>query len=79
MPLADAVRHPRIHVDTSGAEPKLAAEPNIPLPDVDLPVRKFDGLNMYFGGVGVAGHSNALGFAVAADPRREGGTLVFDG
>lgn len=79
MPLGEAVRHPRVHVDTSGREPKLAAEPGIPLPDVTLPVRTFDALNMYFGGVAVAGHSVELGFAVAADPRREGGTLVRDG
>ncbi len=79
MPLEDAVRHPRVHVDTSGATPKLAAESGVPLPATDLPVRDFGALNMYFGGVGVAGHSEALGFAVAADPRREGGTLVWDG
>ncbi|MDJ0909183.1 MAG: gamma-glutamyltransferase [Woeseiaceae bacterium] len=79
MSLEDAVRHPRIHVDTSGAEPKLAAEAGIPLPETDLPVREFGALNMYFGGVGVAGHSEELGFAVAADPRRAGGTIVLDG
>ena len=79
MSLEEAVSHPRAHVDTSGNAPKLAAESGLPLPDVDLPVRKFDGLNMYFGGVGVAGHSRELGFSVAADPRRAGATVVFDG
>ena len=77
MPLEEAVRHPRVHVDTSGVTPKLALESGIPLPDTELPVREFGRLNMYFGGVGVAGHSRELGFAVAADPRREGGTLVL--
>ncbi len=76
MSLQDAVRHPRVHVDMSGAEPKLAAEPGISLPEVDLPLTHFDDLNMYFGGVGVAGFSKESGFHVAADPRREGGILT---
>jgi gamma-glutamyltranspeptidase/glutathione hydrolase len=73
MPLADAVAHPRVHVDTSGDEVQLKAEPGLDLPDIDLPVTIFPQLAMYFGGVGAAMFDENDGFAVAADPRREGG------
>lgn len=73
MPLDEAIAHPRIHIDTSGDEVQLKAEPGLDLPDVDLPITVFPGLVMYFGGVGAAMYDNDDGFAVAADPRREGG------
>ena len=76
MPLADAISHPRVHVDTSGATDRLAAEPGLDLPEVDLPLTVFPDLNMYFGGVGAALATRAGGFDVASDPRREGGTAV---
>ena len=76
MPLADAIAHPRVHVDTSGDVIRLKAEPGLPLPDIDLPASIFPQLAMYFGGVGAAVHDDKRGFDVAADPRREGG--VFD-
>jgi hypothetical protein len=44
--------------------------------DLQIPVRQFDGLSMYFGGAGAA-QLNADGtFEVAADPRRGGGTTI---
>jgi gamma-glutamyltranspeptidase / glutathione hydrolase len=76
MSLADAISHPRLHVDTSGTADRLAAEPGLDLPEVDLPVHVFPDLNMYFGGVGAARANRAGGFDVASDPRREGGTAV---
>jgi gamma-glutamyltranspeptidase / glutathione hydrolase len=76
MPLRDAVAHPRLHVDTIGDGDRLAAEPGLELPDVDLPVSVFPALNMYFGGVGAALSDRAAGFDVASDPRREGGTVI---
>jgi gamma-glutamyltranspeptidase/glutathione hydrolase len=75
MPLKAAIAHPRVHVDTSGDPVKLKAEAGLDLPDVDLPVTEFPGLVMYFGGVGAAVYDDALGFDVAADPRREGGVF----
>ena len=72
MPLAEAVAHPRVHVDTSGEHVQLKAEPGLDLPDVDLPVTVFPELVMYFGGVGAAVYGKKNGFGVAADPRREG-------
>ena len=78
MPLDAAVRQPRLHVDMSGDITRLTAESGLDLPPTDLPVKRFDGLNMYFGGVGAARYSKASGFEVAADPRREGGELITD-
>jgi gamma-glutamyltranspeptidase/glutathione hydrolase len=78
MPLADAIAHPRVHVDTSGEEIQLKAEPNLDLPQIDLPVTVFPGLVMYFGGVGAAVFDSDDGFHVAADPRREGGVFCPD-
>lgn len=79
MPLTEAIAHPRVHIDTSGEAERLMAEPGLDLPDLDLPVHVTSGLGMYFGGVGVARYSIADGIAVAADPRRAGGTLITSG
>ena len=79
MPLADAIAHPRVHIDTSGAEERLMAEPGLDLPELDIPVHETSGIGMYFGGVGVARHHRDNGISVAADPRRAGGTFVSDG
>ncbi len=78
MPLEDAIAHPRIHVDTSGGTVKLMAEPGLDLPDTDLPVTVFRDLTMYFGGVGAAVYDKVSGLASAADPRREGGTCIYE-
>ena len=79
MSLADAIGHPRVHVDTSGDAERLMAEPGLDLPDVNIPTHTTSGISMYFGGVGVARYSASGGFEVAADPRREGGTLITGG
>ena len=79
MPLEQAVAHPRVHVDTSGDEDRLAAEAGIDLPDVDMPLKTYQEINMYFGGVGAASFHKRDGFDVAADPRREGGICIFHG
>ena len=76
MPLRDAIAYPRVHVDTSGEVIRLMAEPGLDLPDLDLPLKEFPELVMYFGGVGAAVFDQATGFDAAADPRREGGVYV---
>jgi gamma-glutamyltranspeptidase/glutathione hydrolase len=78
MPLAEAIAHPRIHVDTTGEADCLRAEPGLDMPESDLPLHAFPDINMYFGGVSVAAFSRGLGFDVAADARREGGIFVSD-
>ena len=78
MPLREAISHPRVHVDTSGAMVRLMAEPGLDLPDIDLPVTVFPEIVMYFGGVSAAVHDPDSGLDAAADPRREGGVFVSD-
>ena len=75
-PLADAIAHPRVHVDTSGETVQLKVEPGLDLPDVDLPVVEFPGIVMYFGGVGAVLHDTRHGFEIVADPRRAGGVCL---
>ena len=79
MPLADAIAHPRLHIDTSGAETRLMAEAGLDLPEVDLPLREFAEIVMYFGGVGAARFRPADGLRTVADPRRAGGTCIYEG
>ena len=79
MSLEDAIAHPRVHVDTSTGSERLMAEPGLDLPPVDLPVSVSPELNMYFGGIGATLVDRERGFQVASDPRREGGTIIYDG
>jgi gamma-glutamyltranspeptidase/glutathione hydrolase len=48
----------------------------MPMDAVTLPLRPFDQLSMYFGGVGAALWDPVTGFSVAGDPRRQGGTAI---
>lgn len=76
MPLAEAIAHPRLHVEATEDGPRVAAEPGVPRPDTDLPWRMLPGPSMYFGGVGAVRWSEEAGFAAAADPRRAGGAAI---
>ena len=76
--LEDAIAAPRLHVDTSGSADRLMAEPGLALGETSLPLTTFGETSMYFGGVAAALHDPASGFAVAADPRREGGIAISD-
>jgi gamma-glutamyltranspeptidase/glutathione hydrolase len=78
MPLKDAIAHPRIHIDTSGAQIRLMAEAGLELPHTDLSVTEFPQASMYFGGVCAAVYDSRTGLASAADPRREGGTCIYE-
>lgn len=79
MNLGDAVAHPRVHVECQAQGDRLAVEPGVGLSDPDMPVTEYPAINMYFGGVGAAMHSQDGGFQVAADPRREGAVFVSEG
>jgi gamma-glutamyltranspeptidase/glutathione hydrolase len=76
MPLAEAIAHPRLHVEATDEGPRVAAEPGIPRPDTAFPWRMLPGPSMYFGGVGAVRWSEDGGFVAAADPRRAGGTAI---
>jgi gamma-glutamyltranspeptidase/glutathione hydrolase len=76
MTLGEAVGHPRLHVENHGGQKVVAYEVGLPVDDVRLPVRRFDGLDMYFGGAGAAKRDADGAFEVAADPRRGGGTTI---
>ena len=76
MPLGAAVAQPRIHVERDGETVRAACELGVAVGEVDLPVREFDGLHMYFGGVGAALYTPGQGFTLAADPRRDGATAI---
>ena len=74
--LSDAIEAPRLHVEHGSSGWRVACEPGLSQAKLRLPVRSFDSLSMYFGGVGAAllhrdGHLEA-----AADPRRTGGTAI---
>lgn len=76
MDLEAAVEHPRLHVEESDEGPRVACEPGLPTGELELPVRRFDGPDMYFGGGAAALREAGGGLVLAADPRRGGGTGV---
>ena len=76
MSLAEAIAHPRLHVEAGDEGPCVAAEPGVPRPDVGLAWRVLPGLSMFFGGVGAVRWSTEQGFVAAADPRRDGAVAI---
>lgn len=82
LSLEEAVAHPRLHVELGGdGAGRAAYEAGLPVEELGMPTRAFDGLSMFFGGVAAALRRPGAGgadFEVAADPRREGGTAVVE-
>lgn len=76
MTLGEAVGHPRLHVENHGGRKMAAYEAGLPVEALTIPARRFDGLDMYFGGAGAAKRGADGTFEVAADPRRGGGTTI---
>ncbi len=76
LPLEEAVRHPRLHVERAGAGSRIAHEPGLPVEALALPCRSFERLSMFFGGVEGAVLGPGGEFELAADPRRTGGTAL---
>ena len=74
--LADAVAHPRMHLELDGPDMNIAVEPGLELPDTGISVTRYPEIGMYFGGVVAALYDHRHGFSAAADPRREGGTFI---
>lgn len=80
MTLRDAVNHPRLHVEwPRDDESRVAYEAGMPVDRLDVPQRRFDALDMFFGGVTAAFHAPPDGFEMAADIRRTGGTAFASG
>jgi gamma-glutamyltranspeptidase/glutathione hydrolase len=77
MSLADAIAYPRVHVERDEQSAwRVAYEGSLPIDTLDFRLRRFDNLDMYFGGVGAA-YGNADGdLTAAADPRRTGATSL---
>jgi gamma-glutamyltranspeptidase / glutathione hydrolase len=74
--LEEALAAPRLHVERGPEGWRLAAEPGLPLEAVEMPVRLFDGLSMFFGGAGAVLHRPDGELVAAADPRRQGAAQV---
>lgn len=75
MKLDEAVAFPRVHVEVDGGPARVAVEPGLGI-ETDREVRRFDDLDMFFGGVTAASWTPKEGLQAAADPRRTGGTAV---
>ena len=75
MPLADAIAHPRLHVELFHGTPTVAHEPGIDVEQIPatLQPRPFDSIAMYFGGAHSAVWDPVHGLEAVADPRRAGG------
>jgi gamma-glutamyltranspeptidase/glutathione hydrolase len=77
--LQHAIDRPRLHLhylDDTTASARIEAEEDMPLPELDLPVRRHEPLSMYFGGVGAAYLAPTGEITAAADPRRAGAIAV---
>lgn len=74
LPLAEAVERPRLHVEAD--EPRVVAEPGLPLDQVELPVRRLPERSIAFGGVAAVLRRDGPRLEAAGDPRRGGGTAV---
>jgi len=76
LSLPEAVAAPRLHVEAVNGALRVAYEEGLDVGALPHPSRHFDGISMYFGGVGAALWEPESGFTVAADPRRLGATAV---
>lgn len=70
-----AIGAPRLHVDVGQHVTTVAYEPGVELLHLDDATRPFDGLHMYFGGVGLAMRHPDGSVTAATDPRRNGATV----
>jgi len=77
MSLSDAIAQPRVHVEHDGNTGwRVAFEGSLPIEQLGYPHRRFETIDMYFGGVGAAYWDSHGEFVAAADPRRAGATSL---
>ncbi|MCZ6567609.1 MAG: gamma-glutamyltranspeptidase, partial [Actinobacteria bacterium] len=75
MDLEDAIEQPRLHPEFGDWGVRVAVESGLDLDGIEYPMRQFDGLHMYFGGVnGAALEGGRL--HGHADSRRHGSVAV---
>lgn len=74
--LADAIEHPRVHPEFGDWGVRIAAEPGLQLDDLGYPIRQFDRLHMFFGGVNGAAVEEGQVHG-HADTRRHGAVAVI--
>jgi gamma-glutamyltranspeptidase/glutathione hydrolase len=75
--LQAAVDRPRLHVHhVDGGGVRVDAEEDLPLPPLDLEVRRHHPHSMYFGGVAATLVRPDGGLQAAGDPRRAGAVAV---
>jgi gamma-glutamyltranspeptidase / glutathione hydrolase len=77
--LEPALVAPRLHVEADGEAWRAAVEPGLPTESIDMPLRVFDGLSMFFGGAGAVLRDASGVLTAAADPRRQGAAMVVRG
>ena len=74
--LADAIDHPRAHPEFTDEGLRIAVEPGLDISGEDHPLRAFDDLHMFFGGVnGTAIQAGRL--TAHADIRRSGAVAIY--
>jgi gamma-glutamyltranspeptidase/glutathione hydrolase len=78
MSLDAAVAQPRAHVELDEGGFRVAHEAGLAL-DPSLPSRRFEGLDLFFGGVAAVVLDGEGRLECSADPRRAGGTAVGGG
>ncbi len=77
LPLADAVAHPRAHLDPREEGQILCYEPGLPGDEIGYTPRPYDAPHMFFGGVQAASVTYDGVVAAAHDPRRSGDSRLI--
>lgn len=77
MSLTDAINEPRVHAELGeDGDWQVAYEGSLPISELGFPSRRFEKIDMFFGGVGAAYWDSRGQIEAAADPRRAGGTSL---
>lgn len=76
-PLAEAVAAPRVHLALREDGELLCYEPGVSVEGLDYPLRPYDDIHMFFGGVQAASVTDDGRVTAAHDPRRSGSTTLI--
>ncbi|MFN2524954.1 MAG: gamma-glutamyltransferase [Actinomycetota bacterium] len=75
--LAEAVAAPRVHLALREEGELLCYEPGMPVEGLEFPLRPYDDIHMFFGGVQAALVRDDGAVEAAHDPRRSGSTTLI--